>query len=47
MVFRDVFHNFQCDSPQPTMESAIAVTTSEELRNDDNTIVYNSAAEVL
>ena len=29
------------------MESAVAVTTSEELRGDDSTIVYNSAAEVL
>ncbi|XP_065904706.1 DNA repair endonuclease XPF-like isoform X2 [Dysidea avara] len=41
----ELFEELKCGSPQPTMESAIAVTTSEELRNDDNTIVYNSAAE--
>ena len=29
------------------MESAVAGTTSEELRDDEDDVVYNSAAEVL
>ena len=37
----------QSGNSQPTIESAIAVTTSEELRDDEENVVYNSAAEVL